>query len=100
MSYYNNSRYTFTWTQGRRLASATLGTKSMTFTYNDAGLRTSKTVDGVTTEYFYSGSLLMAQQTADEILMFYYAFLFVANHFPKDTKESGHRGVRSLCFSK
>lgn len=72
LSYYNNSRYTFTWTQGRRLASATLGSKAMTFTYNDAGLRTSKTVNGVTTEYFYSGSLLMAQQTGDEILMFFY----------------------------
>ena len=44
----------------------------MTFEYNDAGLRTSKTVNGVTTEYFYSGSLLIAQQTGDEILMFFY----------------------------
>ena len=72
MSYFNGSRYTFTWSQGRRLDGATLGTKQMTFTYNDAGLRTSKTVNNVTTEYFYSGSLLIAQQTGDEILMFYY----------------------------
>ena len=29
-------------------------------------------MNGVTTEYFYSGSLLVAQQTGDEILMFFY----------------------------
>ncbi len=41
LSYYNGSSYTFGW-QGRRLVSAVKGTDTMSFAYNDAGLRISK----------------------------------------------------------
>ena len=33
----------------------------MSFTYNDEGLRTSKTVNGATTTYLYDGSVLIAE---------------------------------------
>ena len=48
LSYYNGSSYTFTW-DGRRLATATKGTDTISFAYNDDGLRVSKTFNGVTT---------------------------------------------------
>ena len=44
----------------------------MTFQYREDGLRTKKTVGGVVTEYFYDGSLLIAEQTGDVIVMYYY----------------------------
>ena len=43
-SYYNGNPYTFTWKQGRRLATAVKGSNSLSFTYNDEGIRTSKTI--------------------------------------------------------
>ena len=46
LSYYNGRRYTFTWENGRRLATAEVGENVMSFTYNDEGIRTSKTVNG------------------------------------------------------
>ena len=47
LTYYNGSHYAFTW-YGRRLVGATKGTDTFTFTYNEDGIRTSKTVNGVT----------------------------------------------------
>ena len=42
---------TFTWQHGRRLANVTKGTDSISYTYDPNGIRTSKTVNGVTTQY-------------------------------------------------
>ena len=71
LSYYNGSSYTFTW-QGRRLVTATKGTKNMSFSYNDEGLRVSKTVNGVTTNYYYQGTLLIAEETNSNIIVYLY----------------------------
>ena len=49
LSYYNG--YTFTWT-GRQLTGATKGGVNYSFTYNDEGIRTSKTKGNVTTTYY------------------------------------------------
>lgn len=40
--YYDGS--TFTWTQGRRLATAKVGSTNISYTYDMAGVRSSKTV--------------------------------------------------------
>ena len=40
---------------------ATYNGKTMSFTYNDEGIRTSKTVNGVTTTYYLSGSVIGMQ---------------------------------------
>ena len=71
ISYFNGARYTFGW-QGRRLVSAKVGAKNMSFTYNDDGMRVSKTVNGVTTNYYYQGSLLYAEETNSQITVYLY----------------------------
>lgn len=63
---------TFTWQGGNQLASITAGTNSYTYTYNSDGLRTSKTVNGVTTDYYWVDGKLMAQTTGDNVLLFRY----------------------------
>ena len=71
LTYYNGT--TFTWDAGRQLSTATKadGTE-LSFKYNDSGIRTSKTVGGVTTEYFLDGTGVIAEKTGNNILWFYY----------------------------
>ena len=71
LSYYNGTAYTFTW-EGRRLVGAVKGSKTMSFTYNDEGLRTSKTVNGVTHRYYLNGSQIVAEQWADKLNVYLY----------------------------
>ena len=44
----------------------------MSFSYNDEGLRVSKTVNGVTTNYYYQGTLLIAEETNSNIIVYLY----------------------------
>jgi len=44
----------------------------MSFTYNDEGMRTSKTVAGVTTNYYYNGSRLIAEETNGKVKVYLY----------------------------
>jgi len=53
----------FTWQRGRQLASITSADLMVTFTYDYTGLRSSKTVNGVTSYYVWAGGLLMARYT-------------------------------------
>ena len=61
-SYYNGTRWNFTWANGRTLASASDGTSSLTYTYDANGLRTAKIANGITQVYNYdnyvSGKLM------------------------------------------
>ncbi len=52
----------FTWKNGRELATFTKGNSSATYTYDSYGKRISKTVNGATTEYYYDemGNLFLA----------------------------------------
>ena len=52
-SYYNGTRWTLGWTNGRSLTSASNGSTSATYTYNLDGSRASKTVDGVPHYYLW-----------------------------------------------
>lgn len=45
-----------------RLATATANRKALSFAYNESGIRTQKTVDGVTTEYYLDGSTVLAKK--------------------------------------
>lgn len=47
-SYYNGTRWTMSWTNGRSLATASKSGTSLSFAYDANGLRTSKTVNFVT----------------------------------------------------
>ena len=59
------------WT-GRQLQSITDGDTEIAYTYNGDGLRTSKTVNGETTNYYYNGSILAGQKSGDDTLVFMY----------------------------
>ena len=48
----------FTWQHGRQLATATVNGVTASYLYNDNGIRTQKTVGGVTTKYYLSGDQL------------------------------------------
>ena len=71
LSYYNGASYTFTWT-GRQLTGAVKGSNSYTFVYNDDGIRTSKTKNGVTTTYYLNGSQIMAEETNGNVTVYLY----------------------------
>jgi RHS repeat-associated protein len=51
----NDSEYAYTWEQGRRLASMEKSGQNITFKYNAQGIRTEKTVNGITTQYHLVG---------------------------------------------
>jgi len=46
--------------------------KNLSYTYNDDGIRTSKTANGLTTEYFIDGSTILAQKTGNDVMWFLY----------------------------
>ena len=57
---------------GRQLQGISDGDNEIAYTYNGDGLRTSKTVNGETTNYYYNGSILAGQKTGDDTLVFMY----------------------------
>ena len=69
LSYRNGM--SFTW-EGRQLKTAVANSKNLSYTYNDDGIRTGKTFDGVATTYFLDGSTILAQKTGSDILWFLY----------------------------
>ena len=62
---------TLSW-QGRQLQSITDGANTYAYRYNIDGQRLAKTVNGVTTEYFYNGNILAGEKTEDNTLVFLY----------------------------
>ena len=72
ITYYNGKDYTFTWTKGRQLASATVDGKQVSYTYDMSGVRTSKTVDGTTYHYTTLSGKVMRQQWGSKSLEFVY----------------------------
>ncbi len=72
LSYYNGSSYDFAWTNGRRLSAATKGSYSLSFEYNDEGIRTSKTVNGVKHIYHLNGPQIVAEEWGTELLIYLY----------------------------
>ena len=69
LSYYGNR--SFTW-EGRQMSSATTTAGNLTFKYDDNGTRVTKTKGGVTTTYYYEGTLLIAEQNANETIIYIY----------------------------
>ncbi|MBQ9716317.1 MAG: hypothetical protein IJV77_07950 [Clostridia bacterium] len=66
ISYKGNA---LTWIRGRLLSS--FGNNS--YTYNSAGIRTSKTVGGVTTNYAVSGGTILSEITNGVTTIYYYS---------------------------
>ena len=63
---------TLTWTQGRRLASISGTGLSASYSYNENGIRVSKTVNGVTTNYLLDGTRIIKQSDGTDVLWYYY----------------------------
>ena len=64
--------YAMTWAKGRQLSALSGNGITASFKYNSSGIRTSKTVNGVETEYFYVGDTLISQKTGNEVINFAY----------------------------
>ncbi len=71
LNYYNGTSYCFAW-RGKRLTSATVGAKTMSFSYNDEGVRTRKTINGVETKYYLFGSQIMSEKTDTRTIVYIY----------------------------
>ena len=56
---------TFSWKYGRQLAAFIKTGITATYKYDDSGVRTSKTVNGVTTNYYFAGSQALGQSSSD-----------------------------------
>ena len=64
----------------------------MSFAYNDAGLRISKTANDVTTHYVYDGDVLLAEYTNNETIVYIYdafdspiGFAYRSSSYSEDT---------------
>ena len=64
--------FRFNWANSRQLYTVTNGANSYSYTYNADSLRTSKTVNGTTTNYYWSNGILQAQKTGSEYILFLY----------------------------
>ena len=72
VSYYNGAgTYTFSWS-GRQATTIQKDWLTYNFTYNDEGMRTSKTVNGITTNYYVSGTQILAEETNGNITVYIY----------------------------
>ena len=63
--------YTMAW-QGKRLTSAAKTGTAITYSYDENGIRTQKTINGVSTNYYYNGSVLISQVSGNDTLLFSY----------------------------
>ncbi len=61
-----------TWQGGRQLAGMTNGTDTLSFTYNEGGLRTAKTVGNTARSYIWNSSQLLVDRGVDDTLYFHY----------------------------
>ena len=72
-SYYNGTRWTFGWSNGRSLTSASGGGNTISYTYDlQDGARSSKTVNGTKHTYIYGGGKLLRETYGDTTLDFLY----------------------------
>ena len=71
----SDGTWTYTWEHGRQLASMAKSGTAISYAYNADGLRTSKTVNDVTTQYYYVGDTLTGMTRGADELYFTYDVL-------------------------
>ena len=64
--------YTYSWEGGRRLKGIKGNNNTISYKYNDEGIRTEKTVNGVTTTYTLNGDSVLLETTGDEKIHYTY----------------------------
>ncbi len=62
----------FRWEQGRKLAAGTLNGNNFAYEYDGNGMRFKKTVNGKSTEYYYNGTELLAENRNGERIYYIY----------------------------
>ncbi len=67
-----NGTWTYTWQQGRKLATMSSGSTTWTYTYDANGMRTKRTNGSTTYNYTYHGSQLTHMTYGSTALHFYY----------------------------
>ena len=65
--------------EGRRLATAVKGSTTASFTYNENGIRTSKTINGVKHEYILDGTKIVAEKWGVSGVTHYIEYIYDAN---------------------
>ena len=63
---------TFTWRNGRELASYIDSINNISYVYNNDGIRTSKTVNNITTNYYLKGNKIVFEEKNNTMLYFIY----------------------------
>lgn len=61
---------TFTWQNGRELAGISGAGLTATYKYNDGGIRTQKTVNGVTTNYYLDGTQIVFETNGTDTIYY------------------------------
>ena len=82
LTYNNGSAYTFSWNNGRQLASGTKGSTSFAYTYNSDGLRTRKVVGSKTYDYYWFDSQLAMMAITSGSGVMTLKFYYDANGMP------------------
>ena len=77
----------WTW-QGRQLTKA-VKDKTVTFTYDSEGIRTSKSDGTNTTKYLLNGTQILAQKTGSKTLSFFYDQQVTHRMFVKGVQING-----------
>ena len=73
VTYYNGKDYSFTWTKGRQLTSATVDGEQVSYTYDMSGVRSNKQVGDTTYTYTTLSGKVMRQTWGDNnVLEFVY----------------------------
>lgn len=70
LSYRNGM--SFTWKNGRQLATFTQGQTSASYNYNESGIRTDKIVNGITTTYQLDGSKIVSENRNGTVQEYFY----------------------------
>ena len=70
LSYWNGMN--FTWENINNLSNISWNGKNISYEYNDEGIRTSKTVNGVTHTYVLEGSKILSEAYSDVLLVYLY----------------------------
>ena len=71
-AYNNGTAWAFTWIHGSRLSTAVGNGTTITFAYNDDGIRTEKTVGSVKHTYTLNGSQIISEAWENHLLIYLY----------------------------
>ncbi len=66
------SGYTYTWERGRQLKGISGNSKNISYKYNDSGIRTEKTVNGVLTKYHLVGDKVTYEESGNDKIYYTY----------------------------